>query len=106
MQIPWDRCEEIRKRTTQLKVEITERWKVAEDPDAFLRSILLHAAERYPRCREEAEQIAAAMASFFEEHSNLWEASSQNPASDPPSSFKSWKDKLENILDVLRKFVP
>ena len=50
----------------------------------------------------EVEEWAIALAEYLEENPKEWEGSN-----DPPGfPFKSFKDKLENILDVLRKFVP
>jgi hypothetical protein len=50
----------------------------------------------------EAQNWAIAISEFLEENPNIYEGGSSK---DPPA-FRGMKGKLENILDVLRKFIP
>lgn len=67
---------------------------------AFEHAVSLYRGSSEADYRE-AQNWALAISEFLEEHPDIY-----GQASEDPPTFRGFKEKLENILDVGRKFIP
>ena len=94
--IKWTSYRERKKHIESKKEEI--RRKGAKD---CLNAVLL---QGLGSSNPEMQEWAIAFAEYFEEHPDEWEEA-KSLSSDPPK-FKSFKDKIENFLELFSKVRP
>lgn len=111
--LPEERWDGVKARSAQILREVYHlRNRIAKDIEPleerqqleYLASLILYAAERFPRSPEEAERLAAAIAVLFEEkEAEESQTTRWNPGNDdPPSPLKIRWNKLESIKKKLK----